>query len=125
VPIYVAGTVKRAKWEDPHANLVIAVSPSLALPADLASRALPAQRTPVDGTDLLRRAALPPRPGAEWTVELASPAELQAWGCAAIPAGDKVEVIGYLLRMKGAPPYLRAEYLFHRGKTYGMRSEPA
>ena len=124
-PIYIAGNVLDARWQNPHAELVIAVPPSLALPADLAERTPPAQRSAFDGADILRRAALPRQGGGNWTIQLAPMSRISQWAIPEFGAGASVEVIGYVMRTENAPPYMRAEFLFHDGKIYGLRSAPA
>jgi hypothetical protein len=42
-PIYLEGRVTRAKWQNPHAELVLEVPAGLKVPADLAQRPVPAQ----------------------------------------------------------------------------------
>jgi len=37
-PIYLEGRIARVQWRNPHAELDLELSPSLALPADLAGR---------------------------------------------------------------------------------------
>ncbi|THF62113.1 DUF6152 family protein [Pseudothauera rhizosphaerae] len=123
-PMYVAGTVKRAKWQNPHVELVVAPDDPLALPADLKGRPLPAQSANVDGAALLARTRLPPRLGGEWTLELAPLFRINAWRIPEIGTGERVEAVGYVLRMDNVPPFMRVEYLFHAGRAYGLRSAP-
>lgn len=124
-PVYLAGTVKESKWRNPHAELVIEVPATLALPQDLGDRTLPAQRSTIDGPDILRRTLLPQRPGGDWTIELAPLLRISQWRIEEIGRGEAVEAIGYVMRMDNAPAYMRAEYLFHAGRVYGLRSAPA
>ncbi len=70
-PLYLQGQAEQVQWRNPHAELVLALSQPLQLPADLAQRALPAQVAPVDGAALLRQAVLPTRQDRRWQVELA------------------------------------------------------
>jgi hypothetical protein len=42
-PVYLEGRVKSVRWANPHAEVVPTVAASTRLPADLASRSLPAQ----------------------------------------------------------------------------------
>ncbi len=124
-PVYIAGPVREATWQNPHAELIVRVPDTLALPGDLASRTLPAQRSVIDGEDLLRRAVLPRRRGGDWTIQLAPMFRISQWNIGEIGAGEEVEVVGYAMRMDNAPAYLRAEYLFHAGRVFGLRSAPA
>ena len=70
-PIYLEGKVVSAKWQNPHAELILETPADLKLPADLAQRALPAQTAPVDGKALLAKAAVPKRRDRRWEIELA------------------------------------------------------
>ena len=70
-PLYLEGRVTKARWQNPHAELELEVSPSLQVPADLASRQLPAQSAPVDGKALLAKAQVPTRKDTKWEIELA------------------------------------------------------
>jgi hypothetical protein len=124
-PVYLRGRVKEVKWENPHAMLTIEVQDGLDVPADLAQRPLPAQTSPVDGAALLRNTVAPPRGETEWTIELAPLFRINQWSIARPAIGDEVEAIGYILRMENAPAFMRAEYLFHAGNGYGLRSGPA
>ncbi len=124
-PVYVAGRVVDARWQNPHAELVIAVESSLALPADLGERTPPAQRSNFDGAAILRGAELPAQRGVNWTIQLAPMFRISQWEIPPFGAGDSVEVIGYTMLTDNPPPYMRAEYLFHDGKVFGLRSAPA
>ena len=124
-PIYLEGKAAKVAWRNPHAELDLELSASLKLPADLASRALPAQTAPVDGPALLKAAQLPTRKDRRWEVELAPLSRLQAWGLAEIKPGDTLALIGFTFTGEKGAAVLRAEYLFVAGKTYGMRSSPA
>ena len=124
-PVYLRGRVTDVKWENPHAMLTVEVPAGLVLPHGLAERALPAQTSPVDGADILRRAVPPPEGERVWTIELAPLFRVNAWGMSPPKVGDEVEAIGYILRMENAPAFMRVEYLFHAGKAYGLRSGPA
>jgi hypothetical protein len=123
-PLYLEGRVTKARWQNPHAELELEVSPSLKLPADLASRPLPAQSAPVDGKALLAKAQLPRRKDKAWEIELAPLTRMEAWKVAEIKPGTQVSVLGFGLKEEKGPPVLRAEYLFVDGKTYGLRSSP-
>ena len=125
-PIYLAGQVLRVAWRNPHAELQLELpAGGLKLPADLASRSLPAQTAPVDGAALLKAAQLPSRADRRWEVELAPLPRLQAWGVPEVKAGDAVALLGFTFTGEKGDAVLRAEYLFAGGKTYGLRSSPA
>ena len=124
-PIYLEGRAAKVAWRNPHVELDLELSASLKLPADLASRALPAQTAPVDGPALLKAAQLPTRKDRRWEIELAPLSRLQAWGLAEIKAGDPLALVGFTFTGEKGAAVLRAEYLFVAAKTYGMRSAPA
>lgn len=124
-PIWLEGKVAEVKWRNPHVELELDVPPGLEVPRDLASRALPAQSAPVDGKAMLSRAVVPTRKDARWEVELAPLTRMQAWKVAPIKPGDRIGVLGFTLKEEKGEPVLRAEYLFVRGRVYGLRSSPA
>lgn len=124
-PIYLEGRVAAVAWRNPHAEFDLEPKPALALPPDLAQRALPAQSAQVDGPKLLAAAQLPKRRDARWHVELAPLTRLQAWQVPELRAGMAVAVLGYTFADEKGDALLRAEYLFVDGKAYGMRSSPA
>lgn len=124
-PLYLAGTVKSVRWQNPHAEIVLAVAPGLALPADLAQRAVPAQSQRIDGTALLKKSTVPANPAGDWEIEFAPMTRMEAWGLKDPPKpGDRVELIGYGLA-EGSKKLLRAEYMFAAGRAYAFRSSPA
>jgi hypothetical protein len=124
-PIWLDGRAAKVNWRNPHAELELELPAQPALPADLASRALPAQSAPVDGPALLRAAVLPTRPDRRWLVELAPLSRLQAWKAEEIKPGDAVAILGFTFAGEKGDAIVRAEYLFHGGKVYGLRSSPA
>lgn len=124
-PIYLEGTARKVRWQNPHAELELELPAALALPPNLAQRAVPAQTAPVDGKALLARAVLPTRKDRMWEVELAPLTRMQAWQVAEIKPGTALSVLGFTLREEKGDPVLRAEYLFVDGKAYGLRSSPA
>jgi len=124
-PIYLAGRVERARWSNPHVELVLACDDPLRVPANLAQRPVPSQRAAVDGAAVLARAVVPTRRERVWEVELAPLFRMQSWGVEAIAAGARVEVVGYTFPQERGEAILRAEYLFIDGKAYGLRSNPA
>lgn len=124
-PLYVAGTVRGVRWQNPHAELVVRVAVGLVLPDDLRGRELPAQTAAVDGADLIARASVPDDAAGDWTLELSPLFRLEAWQLAPIGEGEQVEAIGYRRARGEGGRYMRVEYLFHRGRGYGLRSSPA
>ena len=124
-PLYLEGKAARVKWGNPHAELLLELSPELRLPADLAGRALPAQSAGVDGPALLKAATLPTRKDKRWEIELAPISRMDAWKVPEIKAGDALAVLGFTFTGEKGDAVLRAEYLFFGGKTYGLRSSPA
>jgi hypothetical protein len=124
-PLYLEGRAVSVAWRNPHAELVLELPAEPKLPADLASRALPAQSAPVDGAALLKTAQLPTRKDRRWTIELAPLTRMDAWGVPEIKAGDAVAVLGFSFAGEKGDAVLRAEYLFVGGRAYGLRSSPA
>ena len=124
-PIYLEGTVRKVRWQNPHAELELETPAELKLPADLAQRVVPAQVSPVDGKALLAKTVLPTRKDRRWEVELAPLTRMQAWQVQEIKPGTAVAVVGFTLREEKGDAVLRAEYLFVDGKAYGLRSSPA
>jgi Family of unknown function (DUF6152) len=124
-PIWLEGRAAKVAWRNPHAELTLELPADLKLPADLASRALPAQAAAVDGAALLKAAQLPTRKDRVWQIELAPLTRMQAWGVPEIKAGDQVAMVGFTFSGEKGDPVLRVEYLFVGGKAYGLRSSPA
>jgi len=124
-PIYLEGKAAKVSWGNPHAEMDLELPADLQLPADLATRALPAQSAAVDGPGLLKAARLPTRKDKRWEIELAPISRLQAWKVPEIKAGDSVAVLGFTFAEEKGQAVMRAEYLFHAGKVYGLRSSPA
>jgi hypothetical protein len=124
-PIYLEGQAAQVAWRNPHAELKLTLpAEGLKLPADLATRTVPAQSAPVDGPALLKAATLPTRSDKTWEVELAPITRMQAWAVPEIKAGDKLAVLGFTFAGEQGSATLRVEYLFYGGKTYGLRSSP-
>jgi Family of unknown function (DUF6152) len=124
-PIYLEGRVSQVAWRNPHVELSLELAAPLKLPADLASRTVPAQAAAVDGPGLLKAAKLPTRKDTRWAIELAPLTRVQAWGVPEIKTGDSLAVLGFTFANEQGDAVLRAEYLFAGGKTYGLRSAPA
>jgi len=124
-PIYLEGKVVRTRWQNPHAELVIEVSPGLKVPADLVKRALPAQSAPVDGPGLLAKATVPRRTDKQWELELAPLTRMEAWKVAEIKPGAVISAVGFTSKDEKGEAVMRVEYLFADGKVYGLRSSPA
>ncbi|MCI1190723.1 DUF6152 family protein [Calidifontimicrobium sp. SYSU G02091] len=124
-PIYLSGRAASVSWRNPHVEFDLELDADLKLPADLASRALPAQTAPVDGPALLKAAQLPTRRDRRWHVELAPLFRMNAWGVPELKTGDAVELLGFTFAGERGDAVLRAEYLWVGGKAYGLRSSPA
>ena len=124
-PIWLEGRAAQVAWRNPHAELKLELPADPKLPADLASRALPAQTASVDGKALLAAARLPTRRDKVWDIELAPLTRLQAWAVPEIKAGAALAVLGFTFTDEKGGAVLRAEYLFFDGKVYGLRSSPA
>ncbi len=125
-PLYLEGKVIQVAWRNPHVELKLELpAEGLKLPADLASRSLPAQAAPIDGPALLKAAQLPTRKDRRWEIELAPLSRMQAWGVPEIKVGDVVGLLGFTFAAEKGEAILRVEYLFAGGKTYGLRSSPA
>jgi hypothetical protein len=124
-PVYLEGTVRKVRWQNPHAELELEVAAGLKLPADLSTRPLPAQTSPVDGRALLSKAVLPTRKDRNWEIELAPLTRMQAWQVKEIKPETVLSVVGFTLREEKGDAVLRAEFLFVDGKAYALRSGPA
>ncbi len=124
-PLYLEGRASNVAWRNPHTELTLELPTGLALPADLASRPVPAQASSVDGAGLLKAAQLPTRKDTRWAVELAPLTRMNAWAVPEIKNGDTLAVLGFTFAGEKGDAILRAEYLFLGGKTYGLRSSPA
>ena len=124
-PIYLEGTASKVRWANPHTELELEVAADLKLPADLATRALPAQSAGVDGPALLKAAQLPTRKDRRWQIELAPLSRMGAWQVPEIKNGDRVALLGFTFAGEKGDAVLRAEYVFVGGKAYGLRSSPA
>ena len=125
-PIYLEGKVAQVAWRNPHVELKLDLpAEGLKLPADLATRSLPAQAAPVDGPGLLKAAQLPTRQDRRWEIELAPLPRMQAWGVPEIKVGDTLAMLGFTLTGEKGEAVLRVEYLFAAGKVYALRSSPA
>lgn len=124
-PIYLEGKAVEVRWRNPHAELVLELPENLALPANLASRALPAQSAAVDGASLLAKAVVPTRRDRRWEVELAPLFRLGQWQMPEIAPGTDLSLIGFTFKDEAGSALVRAEYVFLAGKAYGLRSSPA
>ncbi|MBX3610232.1 MAG: hypothetical protein KF871_10070 [Hydrogenophaga sp.] len=124
-PIYLAGKVVEVAWRNPHAELIVEVPASLAVPADLAQRPLPNQTASVNGVDLLRRAVVPTRKDARWEIELAPIFRMNQWQVPEPKVGDPVAMVGFTFKDEQGEAVMRVEYLFIGDKAYGLRSSPA
>jgi len=124
-PLYLEGRVVSARWQNPHAELMIEVPLDLKVPADLAKRPLPAQSAPVDGPGLLAKATVPRRNDRQWELELAPLTRMEAWKVQEIKPGARISAVGFTSKDEKGDAVMRVEYLFVDGKAYGLRSSPA
>jgi Family of unknown function (DUF6152) len=124
-PIYLEGKAAKVKWQNPHTELMLELSPGLKIPTDLASRSIPAQTAPVDAPALLQKAQLPKRADKAWEIELAPLFRMEAWKVPEIKPGQPVAVLGFTFKDEKGSAILRAEFLWLDGKTYALRSAPA
>jgi hypothetical protein len=124
-PLYLEGRALQVRWRNPHAELELELAAEPRLPADLATRALPAQQASVDGAGLLKAARLPTRRDRRWLVELAPLTRMQAWKVPEIRSGDTLAVLGFTFAGERGEAVLRAEYVWVAGGVYGLRSGPA
>ncbi len=124
-PLYLEGKATRVKWQNPHTELVLELSATLALPADLASRSVPAQTASVDGSNLLKKAILPKRADKTWEIELAPLSRMETWKVPEIKPGQALAMLGFTFKEEKGGAILRVEYLWLGGKTYALRSSPA
>ena len=124
-PIYLEGRAAKVRWANPHAEMELELAADLRLPADLATRTVPAQSASVDGVTLLKSPQLPTRKDRRWQIELAPLSRMNAWAVPEIKNGDAVALLGFTFTGEKGDAVLRVEYLFVGGRTYGLRSSPA
>ncbi len=122
-PLYIGGTVKSVKWQNPHAEIIITVAKDATLPADLAKRNIPAQTASVDGAKILTAAKLPAKRG-DWTIELSPMTRIDAWKVPTPKVGDTVAAVAYSFKDEKGGAFARVEYLIIGDKLYGLRSSP-
>jgi hypothetical protein len=110
-PVYLEGIIKTVRWQNPHPELVIEVSPDLALPAGLSTRPLPQELEQLGRRDVLTKASLPKDPAGAWIVETTGILRLENFGLKSPPkAGEKLATVGYLNPEE--PRRLRPDMLF-------------
>lgn len=124
-PIYLEGKATRVKWANPHAELVLDASGGMSMPADLASRSIPAQSAPVDAPALLKKAVLPTRKDRTWEIELAPLTRMEAWKVPEIKNGQSLALLGFTFKDEKGAAIVRVEFLWLDGKAYALRSSPA
>ena len=123
-PLYLSGTLTQVRWQNPHTEVMLRAD-AVKLPADMATRTVPAQQQSVDGAGILKKVQVPANASGVWEVEFAPLSRMQAWGLSQpLKVGDRVEVIGYGLADDAGKRLMRAEYLFVNGKAYAFRSSP-
>jgi Family of unknown function (DUF6152) len=124
-PLYLKGIVREVEWANPHVEIDLDLAPNMKLPANLATRVVPAQQVKVDAAALFAKTKLPTRPDRDWEIELAPLTRMQAWNIEPIKPGETIEVVGFTFPKQEGEAILRAEFLFRGGKAYGLRSSPA
>lgn len=122
-PIYLEGTVKSVKWQNPHAEVMLEINRSEP-PAALARFAIPKQSAMVDAVTVIGSAKAPTRKDAVWEVEFAPLTRMDAWKVAPIKVGEKIAVIGYTFKDEKGEATLRVEFLIGNGKVTPLRSAP-
>jgi Family of unknown function (DUF6152) len=123
-PIYLEGKATQVKWQNPHTELKLELLPALKLPADLATRSIPAQTANVDAPALLKKASLPKRTDKTWEIELAPLTRMEAWKVPEVKNGQSVSLLGFTFKDEKGSAILRAEFLWLDGKPYALRSSP-
>jgi hypothetical protein len=124
-PIYLEGKAAQVKWQNPHAELKLELPAALKLPADLATRSIPAQTANVDAPGLLKKASLPKRTDKTWEIELAPLTRMEAWKVPEIKNGQTLALLGFTFKDEKGSAIVRVEFLWLDGKTYALRSSPA
>ncbi len=124
-PIYLEGKAAKVKWANPHTEMMLEITPSLKLPADLGTRSIPAQTAPVDAPTLLKKASLPKRTDKTWEIELAPLSRMETWKVPEIKNGQTLALLGFTFKDEKGSAILRAEFLWLDGKAYALRSSPA
>lgn len=124
-PIYLAGTARRVRWQNPHVELTLALADPLQLPPQLAERKVPAQSARVDAAGILARAVLPTRRDPLWEIELSPLTRLQTWKVPEIRVGEALEMVGYTFAGEKGEPILRVEFLLRGETVTPLRSSPA
>ncbi len=122
-PIYLQGTVKSVKWQNPHAELLLEVD-GAPMPASVKAIAIPAQSAAVDAAAIMAKAAPPQKARNPWEIELAPISRVEAWQISPIKVGEKISVVGYTFKGESGTATLRVEYLFRDGKAFPLRSAP-
>ncbi|MGL4575661.1 MAG: DUF6152 family protein [Burkholderiaceae bacterium] len=123
-PIYLEGTVKSVKWQNPHAELVLDITRNATMPADLPKAQVPKQTAPVDASSVLTRATVPMRKDSAWTIELAPLSRLDAWKVEPVKVGEKIAIVGYTFKDEKGDAVMRAEFLIRGTSVTPLRSAP-
>lgn len=121
--VYIEGTVRSVRWQNPHAEIEVTVPTELRLPPDLATRKVPAQTNPIDIGAVLANARLPDIKATTWMVELAPLFRMEQWRVPTLKAGERVALVGYVLARESRA-LMRAEVLMVGDQAYGLRSSP-
>jgi hypothetical protein len=124
-PLYLEGKAESVVWKNPHAELMLRVTPGLAVPADLAKRAVPAQSASVDAARILAAARLPTRKDPVWELELAPLTRMEAWKVAEIKPGQQIAAIGYTFPARRARRCCGSSICSRTARSTACRSSPA
>ena len=122
-PIYLEGIVKRVKWQNPHAEVILEVNRAEP-PAALTRFAIPKQTAQVDAVTILGTAKAPTRKDSQWEIEFAPITRMDAWKVTPIKVGEKIAVVGYTFKDEKGEATLRVEFLIGNGKVTPLRSSP-
>ena len=122
-PIYLEGIVKRVKWQNPHAEVILEVNRAEP-PAALTRFAIPKQAAQVDAVTILGTAKAPTRKDSQWEIEFAPITRMDAWKVTPIKVGEKIAVVGYTFKDEKGEATLRVEFLIGNGKVTPLRSSP-
>jgi Family of unknown function (DUF6152) len=121
-PIMLSGTVKKAKWENPHVELSLAPEASAKKCPALKA---PKQRANVDFEKLAASAKPPKKTRASWEIELAPLSRVEQWKLKEIKVGEPVTLIGYSFKDEAGEAVLRAEFVIRDCVVTPLRSGPA
>jgi Family of unknown function (DUF6152) len=121
-PMMLSGTVKKAKWENPHVELMLTPEAGR---KECPGLKAPKQRANVDFEKLVASAKPPKKTRASWEIELAPLSRVEQWKLKEIKAGESVTLIGYSFKDEAGEAVLRAEFVIRDCVVTPLRSGPA